>query len=44
LHVCILGGSFYIAGHGSSVPMLAALVIGKTVIDLGLHQRSNRGG
>jgi hypothetical protein len=44
LHVCIIGGGFLIVNHGSSVPVLAALVIGKTLIDLGLHQRSNRAG
>jgi hypothetical protein len=44
LHLCIIGGGFLIAQHGTTVPMLAALVIGKTLIDLGLHQRSNRGG
>jgi len=26
------------------VPLLAVLVIGKTLIDLALHQRSNRAG
>jgi hypothetical protein len=30
--------------HETAVPALAALVIGKTVIDLGLHRRSNRAG
>jgi len=44
LHVCIIGGGFLIASRGTNVPMLAALVIGKTLIDLGLHQRSNRAG
>ncbi len=44
LHVCIIGGGFFIMRHGSSVPMLAALVIGKTLIDLGLHRWSNRAG
>jgi hypothetical protein len=44
LHVGIIGGGFYIARHGSSVPLLAALVIGKTLIDLTLHRRSNRAG
>jgi hypothetical protein len=44
LHVCIIGGAFFIMRHGSSVPMLAALVIGKTVIDFVLHRRSNRAG
>ena len=42
LHLGILGGGFFIAQHGSSVPMLAALVVGKTLIDLALHRRSNR--
>lgn len=44
LHVCIIGGAFFIMRHGSSVPMLAALVIGKTLIDFVLHRRSNRAG
>ncbi len=44
LHLCIIGGGILIASRGSRVPMLAALVIGKTLIDLGLHQRSNRAG
>ncbi len=44
LHVCIIGGAFFITRHGSSVPLLAALVIGKTLIDLTLHRRSNRAG
>lgn len=42
LHFCIIGGGFLIASHGSTVPLLAALVIGKTLIDLTLHRRSNR--
>ena len=42
LHVCIIGGGFLIARHGTNVPMLAALVIGKTLIDLALHRWSNR--
>jgi uncharacterized protein DUF6498 len=41
---CIIGGGFFIARHGSTVPLLAALVIGKTVMDLALHRRSNRAG
>lgn len=44
LHLCIIGGAFFIMRHGSSVPMLAALVIGKTLIDLTLHRRANRAG
>ena len=44
LHLCIIGGAFLITGHGSTVPMLAALVIGKSLIDLTLHRRSNRAG
>jgi hypothetical protein len=40
--VCIIGGGFLIASRGTNVPMLAALVVGKTLIDLALHQRSNR--
>jgi hypothetical protein len=42
LHLCIIGGGFLIASRGSTVPLLAALVIGKTLIDLTLHRRSNR--
>ena len=42
LHLAIIGGGFFIERHGSSVPLLAALVIGKTLIDLTLHRRSNR--
>jgi hypothetical protein len=42
LHLAIIGGGFFIASRGSSVPLLAALVIGKTLIDLALHRRSNR--
>jgi len=42
LHLCILGGGFFILRHGSTVPVLAALVIGKTLIDLWLHLRSHR--
>lgn len=44
LHVFIIGGAFFIAGHGSTMLPLAALVIGKTLMDLGLHRRSNRAG
>ena len=42
LHLFILGGAFFISSHGSAVPLLAALVIGKTAMDLALHRRSNR--
>jgi len=44
LHVFIIAGGFFIAGHGSTMLPLAALVIGKTLMDLGLHRRSNRAG
>jgi len=44
LHLAIIGGGFFIAWPGSSVPLLAALVIGKTFMDLALHRRSNRAG
>jgi hypothetical protein len=40
--VFIIGGAFFMTRHETAVPALAALVIGKTVIDLGLHRRSNR--
>jgi hypothetical protein len=44
LHLCIIGGGIFIARHGTTVPLLAGLVIGKTLIDLTLHRRSNRVG
>ena len=44
LHVFIIAGGFFIAGHCSTMLPLAALVIGKTLMDLGLHRRSNRAG
>ena len=42
LHACIMGGGYLIASYGSTMALLTALVIGKTVVDLGLHQWSNR--
>jgi hypothetical protein len=44
LHLAIIGGGFFIASQGQPAPFLAALVVGKTVIDLWLHRRSNRAG
>ena len=41
LHVFIIGGGFFVAQHAAVLP-LAALVVGKTVMDLLLHRRSNR--
>jgi hypothetical protein len=44
LHVCILGGAALIAKIGATEPLLTALVVGKTLIDLALHRRSHRVG
>jgi hypothetical protein len=44
LHVFIIGAAFFITQHATAMPALAALVIGKTVLDLTLHRRSNRAG
>ena len=44
LHMCILGAGYLIASYGSTTALLTALVIGKTVIDLGLQQITNRVG
>jgi hypothetical protein len=42
LHVLLLAGAFYVKRHGSPLPMLVGLVVGKTLIDLLLHWRANR--
>jgi hypothetical protein len=42
LHLLIVAGAWFIDRHGSPLPMLVGLVLGKTVIDLLLHQRANR--
>jgi hypothetical protein len=42
LHVVIVAGGLFIARRGSPLPMLAGLVLGKTLIDLWLHRRANR--
>jgi hypothetical protein len=44
LQLCIIGGGIFIARHGTTVPLLAILVIGKTLMDLSLHRRANRAG
>lgn len=42
LHIAILGGAFAIQALGSPVFLLVILIVGKIVIDLGLHFRSHR--
>lgn len=42
LHIAIVFGAFMIMKQGSPVVLLALLVIGKTLIDAGLHVRSHR--
>jgi hypothetical protein len=44
LHIMIFAGAYFIERHGSTLPMLAGLVAGKTLIDLALHWRANRNG
>jgi len=39
LHLTILLGAFAIAGLGAPIALLVVLVIGKTVLDVGLHLR-----
>jgi hypothetical protein len=42
LHVMIIAGAWFIARHGSPLPLLVGLVAGKTLLDLLLHRRANR--
>ena len=44
LHIMIFAGAYFIERHGATLPMLAGLVSGKTLIDLALHWRANRNG
>jgi hypothetical protein len=42
LHVTILGGAFLIGALGTPLAALGILIVGKIIIDLGLHLREHR--